>query len=114
MNKVDHRTPRDSIGDFQQIVNIGSATAEAFQRLGLAEPQQLIEQDPFELYEKMCRLDGVRHDPCVLDVFMATIDYMNGNPPHPWWHYTAERKRQYRQQLAKLRNEFCNDAENQA
>ena len=30
---------------------------------------------------------------CVLDVFLSITDFMAGNPPRVWWHYTAERKR---------------------
>ncbi len=102
MNKADHHTPRESIRHFQQIVNVGPATADDFHRLDLTEPQQLIGQDPWHLYEQLCRRDGVRHDPCVLDVFMATIDFMNGNPPRKWWHYTPERKTRHRHRLREL------------
>jgi hypothetical protein len=28
----------------------------------------------------------------VLDTFIAAVRFMEGAPPHPWWHYTAERK----------------------
>ena len=34
----------------------------------------------------------MRHDPCVLDVFMSITRFMDGDPPRPWWDYTAERK----------------------
>ncbi|MCL4152334.1 UNVERIFIED_CONTAM: hypothetical protein GTU68_040309 [Idotea baltica] len=39
------------------------------------------------------------HDPCVLDVLIAAVDYMNGNPPQKWWAYTAERKKKYNDKL---------------
>jgi hypothetical protein len=35
----------------------------------------------------------MRHDPCVLDTFIAAVRYMEGAPNTPWWHYTPERKR---------------------
>jgi hypothetical protein len=25
----------------------------------------------------------------------ANASFMEGAPPHPWWHYTAERKRRF-------------------
>jgi hypothetical protein len=38
---------------------------------------------------------GKRHDPCVLDTFMAATDFMGGAEPRPWWAYTAQRKTQF-------------------
>jgi hypothetical protein len=36
---------------------------------------------------------GQRHDPCVYDVFLAAVRFMEGAPALPWWTYTPERKR---------------------
>jgi hypothetical protein len=44
------------------------------------------------MYLSLCDLTGARQDPCVLDTFIAATRFMAGDPPHPWWHYTAERK----------------------
>ena len=38
-------------------------------------------------------MTGVRHDPCVLDVFMSITRFMDGEAPRAWWDYTPERKR---------------------
>ena len=51
-------------------------------------------RDPYALYEELCRLTGKRHDPCLLDTFIAAVRYMAGEPKRPWWKYTAERKRE--------------------
>lgn len=37
---------------------------------------------------------GVRHDPCLLDTFIAATRFADGGPAVPWWAYTAERKRE--------------------
>ncbi len=95
MKKADHTVDRDSITRFQQIVNVGPACEEDFRVLGLKTPQQLIDRDPLELYRSLCEKTGVRHDPCVLDVMMASVDFMNGNPPKKWWEYTESRKEKY-------------------
>ena len=50
--------------------------------------------DPYAMYDPLCRLTGVRHDPCVLDTFIAAVRYMEGGPKKPWWAFTAERKRE--------------------
>lgn len=80
---------------FKDIPNIGPSIAADFKLLGLSGPVDLKRQDPLALYKKLCEKTGSRQDPCVLDTFMSAIDFMNGAPAKPWWHYTAERKRRF-------------------
>lgn len=77
---------------FTDIPNVGPATAGDFRVLGIDSPQALAGEDAFALHARLCDLTGVRHDPCVIDVFLAAIDFMRGAPPRPWWHYTDARK----------------------
>jgi len=74
------------------IPNIGPAMIEDFRNLGIEQPQQLIGKDPYALYQRLCEVTGARHDPCVIDTFISAVRFMEGAPPRPWWHYTAERK----------------------
>ena len=76
----------------RQIPNIGPAMVADFRLLGIDRPAQLVGRDPYQLYQQLCALTGVRHDPCVIDVFIAAVRFMEGAPATPWWHYTAERK----------------------
>jgi hypothetical protein len=80
---------------FQDIPNVGPAMERDFRRLGLLSPEALTNKDPFTLYKKMCSVSGVRQDPCVLDTYMAVVDFMRGAPARPWFYYTKARKRQY-------------------
>ena len=57
-------------------------------------PSALAGRDPYALYDDLCRLTGQRHDPCLLDTFIAAVRYMEGGPKKPWWKFTAERKRE--------------------
>ncbi len=75
------------------IPNVGPATAGDLVLLDILKPAALAGRDAFMLYDELCERTGVRHDPCVIDVFMAAIRYVEGEPKRPWWHYTAERKR---------------------
>ena len=104
--KANHETDRRTIARFNQIINIGPAMSGDFVRLGIASPQALIGRDPLELYRQVCSLDQKFHDPCVLDTYIAAIDYMNGNPPEVWWSYTSERKKRYTEEVDVLREEF--------
>ena len=35
------------------------------------------------LYDDLCRITGQRHDPCLLDTFIAAVRYMEGGPKKP-------------------------------
>lgn len=74
------------------IPNIGPSLAADLCGLGVTTPQQVREMDPVELYEQLRDPMGKRHDPCVLDTFLAAHDFMNGGPSQPWWNFTARRK----------------------
>ncbi|HEY1037043.1 MAG TPA: helix-hairpin-helix domain-containing protein [Candidatus Paceibacterota bacterium] len=80
---------------FTDIPNVGMKVAERFQELGLSKPEQLKGKDAFKLYQKLNALKGERADPCLLDTFIAAVDFMNGGNPKPWWFYTKERKRKH-------------------
>jgi hypothetical protein len=74
------------------IPNVGPAVARKLERLGVREPDDLRGQDADELFERLCALDGRRHDPCLLDTFHAAVDVADGKPARPWWEYSRERK----------------------
>ena len=74
------------------IPNIGPSIADDLRALGIERPAQLVGKDPYALYARMTELTGVAHDPCLCDCFIAAVRFMEGAPPTPWWHYTAERK----------------------
>ncbi len=84
--------PRLDIQKFTDIPNVGKATEADFLLLGFKQPSGLINQDPYYLYDKLCDITAQRHDPCVIDVFIAAVRYMQGEPAQKWWFYTAERK----------------------
>ena len=90
---LDRPVTRSDVKELEDLPNVGPATAADFRLLGIKRPQQLVGKDPYKLYEKLCKLTGVRHDPCVIDVFIAATRFMGGEKATPWWTYTAERKR---------------------
>ena len=75
------------------IPNIGKAMAADLVGLGLPTPAHVKAMDPYATYERLRDPMGQRHDPCVLDTFMAAHDFMNGGPAQPWWHFTEQRKK---------------------
>ena len=77
--------------ELQLMPNVGPATAEDLMRLGISRQDDLVGRNAQELYDTLCRIDGVRHDPCLLDVFTALVAYAEGGPPTPWWEFTPAR-----------------------
>ena len=74
------------------IPNVGPATAGDLIRLGITRLEDAAGRDGDEMYGTLCALDGVRHDPCVRDVFAAVVACANGEEARPWWAFTPARK----------------------
>ena len=79
--------------NLEDLPNVGKAIAADLRAVGIRQPSQLKRQDPYALYDRLNRVTGLRHDPCLLDTFIAVVRFVDGGPPKPWWAYTAERKR---------------------
>lgn len=84
----------------EQLPNVGPAMARDLRLLGIDQPAQLHGRDPYALYRQLERATGSRQDPCVLDTFLAIVDFMHGAAPQPWWAYTATRKQRHGQEQA--------------
>ena len=76
----------------EDIPNIGKQIAADLRTLGFEQPSDLRSQDPYLMYDRLCAMTGIRHDPCLLDTFIAATRFADGGPAVPWWAYTAERK----------------------
>ncbi len=83
---------RKNVRRLQDIPNIGRAIEKKLLLLGIREPGELIGRDPYKMYDDLCSLTGKEHDPCLLDVFISAVRYMEGGPPKLWWEFTKERK----------------------
>ena len=79
----------------EDLPNIGPSIANNLRRVGINHPCDLVGQRPEELFRALTEATGVRHDPCVLDVFISAVRFVEGEPARPWWYYTAERKQRY-------------------
>ncbi len=82
-----------TVSRLEDLPNIGKAMADDLRLIGIDHPKKLIGKDPFKMYNKLCCATGTRQDPCVIDVFMAAVHFMEGGKPRPWWSFTDERKR---------------------
>ena len=94
MAKSHHVKTDHNLASLEDIPNIGPAIAKNLRCIGVLEPKALVGRDPYAMYDNLCRVTGQRHDPCLLDVFISAVRFMEGAPAKPWWKYTAERKRE--------------------
>lgn len=87
-SKVDRR----NLANLTDLPNVGESVADDLRLLGYATPAQVTGADPFAMYQRLCEVTGVKHDPCVIDVFLSITDFLEGGDPRPWWEYTAARQ----------------------
>ncbi len=84
---------RKTVDKLEDLANIGKAIAEDLRLVDIHQPRDIIGKNPYRLYKKLCAVTGKKHDPCVIDVFIAVIHFMEGGDPAPWWSFTEERKK---------------------
>ena len=83
---------RAEVKQLTDLPNIGKACAADLRLLGIDKPEQLLGQNPYDLYQTLCNKTGQRHDPCMIDVFISITRFMAGEDAKPWWFYAEECK----------------------
>jgi hypothetical protein len=89
-------SPRPDRRALDDLEGIGPAMLADLGQLGVREVATLAKQDPQALYDRLCRLHGVRQDPCVLDTFHCAVAQAR-DPGLPaaqrkWWWWSRLRK----------------------
>ncbi len=90
---------RTDINNLNDIPNIGPATIKYLNIIGINRPLELIGQNPYSMFRELCKVSGKQFDPCLADVFISAVKYMEGEPAQKWWYYTHERKRTLNQEI---------------
>ncbi len=88
----------------KDLAGIGPAMLEDFRQLGVRSVEQLSEEDPQELYDRLCKVRKTRMDPCVLDTFRCAVEQAR-DPDLPaekrqWWYWSRVRKTQAKARAA--------------
>lgn len=94
---------RETVSRLDELPNIGKAMSRDLKLIGISHPKMLIGKKPFELYHALCIRSGKTIDPCVIDIFMSVIYFMEGGDPLPWWSFTEKRKKQ-NSQIKQINN----------
>ena len=69
---------RSEFTNLGQLPNVGPAIASKLKRIGVSRPADLVGRDPYEMFEELCKVTGVGHDNCLLDVFISAVRFMAG------------------------------------
>ena len=83
---------RINVNNLQDIPNVGKATENNLNILGINKPNQLIGRDSYKMYNELCNATNQKYDLCIIDVFISAVNFMEGGPPKKWWEFTEERK----------------------
>lgn len=86
---------RYNVTNLINIPNVGKATIRYLNIVGVNSPIELIGQNPYSMFRELCEITGKQFDPCLADVFISAVRYMEGAPERKWWYYTEERKKQF-------------------
>ncbi len=81
--------------DLLTIPNVGKKTKRALQNIGITCVEDLVGQNPFELYKKDCKNKGFQEDKCELYLFRMIIYYAEHENPEEeklkWWYWKDKR-----------------------
>ena len=98
MTRPTRRTTRSRLDDrsLADLDGIGLAMLADLGKLEVRDVAALARQDPELLYRRLCRMTGVRQDPCVLDTFCCAVAQAR-DPALPaaqrkWWWWSRRRK----------------------
>lgn len=84
-----------SVSSLSELRNVGPAALGDFALLGIETVAQLAMCEADVLFHDLQTRTGKRQDPCVWDVFAATIHQAKTGEALNWWAFTAERKTRF-------------------
>lgn len=84
-------TKQSIIRTFRTIPSVGPAVAQDLYNLGYRSIAELKDQDPQDMYERLCALQGVKVDRCMLYTFYCIVYYASHDTHDPqklkWWNW---------------------------
>lgn len=79
----------------QRIPGVGPSLATDLKDLGYETPEELIGEDPEQMFVRLCDLRAKPIDRCVLYVFREAVYYASHHEPEPellkWWNWSDAR-----------------------
>lgn len=81
--------------ELESIPGIGKKIAQDLRSLGCHSVKDLEGADPVNLYDRLCKSNGMKIDPCVLYTFKCAVYYANGGREPgllKWWNWKNKNK----------------------
>lgn len=79
--------------DLQKIPGVGVKMANELRLLGFLQVEDLKNQDPEQMYQRLMKLHGHRIDRCVLYVFRCAVYFASNTVHDParlkWWYWKS-------------------------
>ena len=86
---------RAALRDFRRIPGVGASIAEDLWGLGMRSVDDLRGGDPQALYDRMCEIQGMHIDRCMLYVLRCAVYFASEYPHDPdkllWWNWKDSR-----------------------
>ena len=81
-----------AIQEFQTIPGVGIKIAQDLFDLGYRKLSDLKEEDPDVMYDRLCKLQKVHVDRCMLYVFRCAVYFVSESEPDrellKWWNWS--------------------------
>ena len=82
--------------ELQKIPGVGKSISEDLWRMGFRKVEELNQQDPEELYQRLCIMEQRPVDRCMLYVFHCAVYYASHRDHDPellkWWNWKERRR----------------------
>ncbi len=90
-NLVVEDAKQSVLREFRQVPGVGKSIAEDLWNLGLRSVSDLKNQEPEDLYLRLCAFQGTHVDRCMLYVFRCAVYYASNDIHEPellkWWNW---------------------------
>jgi Pathogenicity locus len=77
--------------NLQMIPGVGKSLSKDLMDLGYQNVEDLVGEDPENMYQNLCKLRGQHIDRCVLYVFRCAVYYASNSAREPellkWWNW---------------------------
>lgn len=84
-----------ALRELRTIPGVGRAVSQDLWALGVRRVADLRGADPQALYDRLCVLQGMTVDRCMLYVFRCAVHFASAEAPEPeslkWWNWMDER-----------------------
>ena len=87
----------------EALPNVGPAIAADLRLIRIRISSDLNGKNAYTFYNALCDKTRQRRDPCVLDTFLAAVDFASGAAMRLWWAHTKQRKAHLKQHPEAIR-----------